>query len=282
MEDIKITQTLKPDELNCPICFSALNKQIYQCTNGPHYVCGDCCKGIVECPVCRNTTKPVRNNFLEEQLKPYLITCSNSGSGCSERILPWDKEHIKTCKFNPINCRLCKKETSCARTKFINHLTESCNMQFVITESVKTKNTYSVTTKYKNTIVPLGRFIAIISREKETTCHKVAIVSDDEKFINKKVKCSITTPDSVFHTIITITEIGKLSLDANIPMQLGNSFVFEEHIVNNKPSNSSGASTSNVPNYSDPLRGFDFSGRSSSSNRTSDRGDEQPPQCTQQ
>jgi hypothetical protein len=283
MEGIKVTQTLKPDELNCPICFNGLSKHIYQCTKGPHYVCGECVEKITECSICRNTTKPVRNIFLEEQLKPHLIMCSNNQNGCTEKILPWDKEHVKTCKFKSINCRLCKKETSCSRSKFINHLIDSCNMQFVITESAKIGNTYSVTIKHKNTIVPLGRFIAIISTNKETMCHKMTIVSDDEKFINKKVKCSITTPVSVFYIIITISEIGNLSLDANVPMQLGNSFVFEEYVSSNKTSNSSNsANSSNSSNSQTPYVDMRDYLRRSNNNGNGNISDEQPPGCAQQ
>ncbi|AYV76281.1 MAG: E3 ubiquitin-protein ligase Siah2 [Terrestrivirus sp.] len=278
MEDIKITQTLKSEELNCPVCFNSLNKQIYQCTNGPHFVCGECIKNLTGCPTCRNTTKPVRNIFLEEQLKPHLISCSNKENGCVEKILPWDKEHIKTCKFKPIDCKLCKKQTSGTRDKFVSHLTDCCNMPFVITESVKKHNTYTLTTKYKNTIVPLEKFIAIISRDKETMCHKMAIITDDEKIIGKKVKCSITTPVSSFHIIITISEIDKLSLDSDIPMQLGNSFVFEEYVPNNKTS----SNTTNSSNSQTPYVDMRDYLRRSNNTTTGHTSDEQPPGCAQQ
>ena len=55
-------------DLECPVCFETPNSiPIYKCING-HLVCNDCIPKLKECPICRNSSPPVRSRRLEKML----------------------------------------------------------------------------------------------------------------------------------------------------------------------------------------------------------------------
>lgn len=42
MDTIEIKFSYKKEDLKCVICLDYLNNHIYQCPNGPHFVCDKC------------------------------------------------------------------------------------------------------------------------------------------------------------------------------------------------------------------------------------------------
>jgi hypothetical protein len=70
MEDtIEIKSTYNKDDLECVACRESLTKNIYQCANGPHYLCGFCNSQLQkkECPICKHPGNMIRNIKFEEE-----------------------------------------------------------------------------------------------------------------------------------------------------------------------------------------------------------------------
>lgn len=127
-DTINISLSINKDALVCCICQESLTKQIYQCVNGNHYMCGTCSPKWTkdECPTCRHKGRLVRNIFFEEQLKQHLRPCPNVG--CCEKFFKWDTEH--NCSFAPITCRACKRVVDGNCDSYCSHLEGFCDNSF--------------------------------------------------------------------------------------------------------------------------------------------------------
>ena len=134
---ITISSKFKKEELVCSICEDYLNKQIYRCIEGPHYVCGECHKKIKNCPICREYLV-VRFNYLEEELKSHLTNCRNFDTGCTEKIYPWDLNHLDDCKFAPLICPFCETKVEHKLFPFFVHLID-CKGNFIVRKSLDLK-----------------------------------------------------------------------------------------------------------------------------------------------
>ena len=72
--------------ISCPICYSLITDQIYQCENG-HMCCGTCINHINHCSTCRTKNYKIRNLVLEkvrdnilEEIKNNLNNINNTNN----------------------------------------------------------------------------------------------------------------------------------------------------------------------------------------------------------
>lgn len=204
MSSIQIVHSYNKEDLRCAICLEYLNNKIFQCTLGPHYVCGDCNNNIKLCPICRNNTPLVRFINLEQELHKYLTKCEHYLYGCDKMIFNWDDSHKYVCKFRPINCPICNKEIENKINKFIYHLMDGfCNVQFDKTSFIMKKPKFKCTLKTANSptiIEVINRYIIVISPQRKNQNYKIMVLSLNDKLFEKKIKCKINS-DSVTHEI---------------------------------------------------------------------------------
>lgn len=130
MDDICIILRFSREDLECIVCYGDLDEVIYQCSKGPHYVCGKCYKKIGVCPVCRSGL--IRNIMLEEQLRPFMMECVHAHRGCCKKVFGWNESHVLECDFGPVFCGFCRSEVSgCGLDAYANHIENFCCKEFV-------------------------------------------------------------------------------------------------------------------------------------------------------
>jgi hypothetical protein len=129
-DTITVEYSLSKEDLICSVCLDELTLPIIQCANGNHFVCVKCFREVRKCPVCR-TGKLFRNKFLEVQLEPSMIQCSNEG--CKKYLLPWSEEsHLAVCKHTEVNCFLC--DSSVSLNSLIEHIKIDCDTEWIETD----------------------------------------------------------------------------------------------------------------------------------------------------
>jgi hypothetical protein len=228
MSKINISFDLNTDELNCVVCFSSLNSNIYTCVKGPHYCCEKCNEKIKECPCCRNKDKFVRNISLEQNLKKYLIPCQNK---CGTNIFQWDKDHKNECVNSPTCCHFCNREVKSKVSELISHYRDYCDNKFNITNIDLKKNKFKYIIEKTRNIIIINNKYAIITFYKNGN-YIIEALSDNEEFINKKVKISTTNGTSNYNIEIKIKSGKNLKYETIIPSILGNNYIFEGPLVN--------------------------------------------------
>jgi len=96
---------LSKDDLICVVCHEDLNHAIYQCLQGPHYVCEKCAKKLKQCPTCRHPFPLVNNIALKRSLDSIKQPCSD----CKQIFFPWSlAEHRESCIAAPTKCPFCE------------------------------------------------------------------------------------------------------------------------------------------------------------------------------
>lgn len=235
MEDsIKITQSFKKEDLKCTICFDFLNKQIYQCPLGPHYVCGKCNSNITACPVCRSKTLLTRVINLEQELRHYLKKCKYHQNGCNELIFEWDDTHASLCKFKPFNCPICNKSVESGHNKFTSHLMDGfCNLQFNRIQLNLKKQKFRCVLQHKteaSLIEITGRYIILIIPQVKLQNYKVLILSLDENLSGQKIACRVSTDHVSYEIKLPISEFhASENKEGYIPYLTDNlSIIFED------------------------------------------------------
>ncbi|PWA45750.1 Aminotransferase-like mobile domain-containing protein [Artemisia annua] len=95
-----------PKLLDCPICYSPLHGDIYQCENG-HIACSYCTMTVLrKCPTCKGKISfSNRCRVMEKMVESLIIECKNHVYGCEEK-LSYNKkdEHEKECPHTPCYC----------------------------------------------------------------------------------------------------------------------------------------------------------------------------------
>lgn len=238
-EEIKVTVVLKKEDLKCCICLSFLNKQIYKCVNGPHYVCGTCNQPLTSCPTCRHKDKLVRALDVESFVKPHLKPCVNAESGCKETIFEWDTEHKDQCSFHPLKCTICNRTVSSSTKSLISHYKEFCDTTFsILNKMTLDKPRFKMTFDHKPSLINInGRYIIFIIPDAKRECYIINVVSENEIFVNQKIKCTVddeSVTNGANYTIkIPIKIIKNLNINKGtpVPYVTGNSLLFEDPIL---------------------------------------------------
>lgn len=155
-----ISLNIPKEDLVCLVCFDELTGHLYQCVNGPHYLCKKCQKNIQVCPIC--ITPVLRNTYMENQILSHISTCPNPG--CEERLLKNDHD----CEFAPlpeVECPKCKQQ----QKSLVQHLKKE--EQFI--EKTLRKDPISgKTTSFfhkRNSYYQLGNFVLIAWIENDNT-----------------------------------------------------------------------------------------------------------------
>ncbi|KAL9654018.1 hypothetical protein ABK040_014227 [Willaertia magna] len=152
-EAIHIHLSFSKEDLICCVCYDSLNKEIFQCFNGNHFVCKECfdkiCKNnVASCPICKESKSMVRNVLLEQQLNQFKKPCPNVKFGCNVKLFDWDLEsHLKgNCLYHPVKCPLCQQH-EITKKNFENHVTGVCQYKFIIE-----KKEHQIATSFKTKI----------------------------------------------------------------------------------------------------------------------------------
>jgi hypothetical protein len=213
--DIKITISLKKEDLECAVCFSSLN-QIYQCQKGPHYLCYECNIKINYCPICNNNDiKMIRNIVLEEQLNSFRINCIHNK--CPIKIFIWDNDHFNVCKYKPIQCIICNRNIESNYESIINHINNFCDRDFIC-ESHKMDMTI---TKSNTLFLNLNRtkpslfilnskLLVLVICDKKNKVHKISCISENDNIIGKYIQCCFLLKKISYYINIYISQINLI------------------------------------------------------------------------
>lgn len=140
-QQIIIQMCIDKDLLTCGVCLESIDIPLYQCSNGPHYLCSGCVGKVRKCEVCK-TGKFLRNRLLEDQLRPFLINCTRMD--CKQMILPWAADvHEEQCRQKVYPCFLCKMQVS--KGGLQEHYERVCDCEYLDNqdESRKTVNGFN-------------------------------------------------------------------------------------------------------------------------------------------
>lgn len=195
--------SLEQADLQCIICTEYLSSQIYQCANGPHYICGECLKKKNECPICRNGQRMICNTYLSGLLKPHLIACPYVKNGCQTKIFSCDDSHIEECKHAHAVCPLCKVLVKYSENAILDHLQSNCD--------------------FRTHVINYDNYMLVYY---ETNQHwYVGCFSDDQKLTNKimKVVYRKGTNKEIFCELPIITNF-RMPID-NYVSKIATSFV---------------------------------------------------------
>lgn len=239
MATIEIKQAFNKEDLKCIVCLDYLNKQIFQCSNGPHYACGKCNIELKLCPVCRHEGPLVRMITLEQELKKHLVKCEYNHVGCQEMIFGWDKGHKQSCKYRPIKCLFCDKEVTCNCSHFLGHLTNGgCKIQFEGIKHELKKPKFKCTLRENNapTYVDVkDRYIIIILPQVKNEKYMILVLSLNDNLINKKLKCTIKSGNVDHDMYLPIIDIQNYSYGFGYLSFPINNLHFDFEDVNFKP-----------------------------------------------
>lgn len=213
MEDttINISLSLNKEELVCCACQESLTKQVYQCVNGNHFMCGTCEPKWTknECPTCRHPCRLVRNIFFEEQLKQHLKPCPNAG--CCEKFFKWNTEH--PCLFAPVKCRVCRREVAGNVNSYCSHLEGFCDDTF---RSLSVPS-FEKKLRYKpnlcSSVLKLPNKTLLIIK-KAGHSYKLSAVKnvDTELTDHKNIICTYTRNGIEYTVTIPITGLNELKV----------------------------------------------------------------------
>jgi hypothetical protein len=141
-DTITIEYSLSKEDLICSVCLDELTLPIIQCANGNHFVCVKCFRELQQrkCPICR-TGKLLRNKFLDVQLEPSMIRCSNKG--CRKYLLPWSEvAHLADCRYTEVECFLC--ESPISLDSLIEHIKTECDTEWLDRDDNSTSGSASM------------------------------------------------------------------------------------------------------------------------------------------
>jgi len=123
--------------LECPICYSFMNGNIYQCAEG-HSICQTCLPKCNTCPYCRQTGY-TRNRILEDFLGDYTVSCHHQGCDhvCKRRFM---QDHVNTCVFMPQKCPCCSDVIDRNVSSIRQHFEEKHGAKFSTFSSITFMN----------------------------------------------------------------------------------------------------------------------------------------------
>lgn len=206
-DTIDIQLSFSKDSLVCGVCYDPLTKQIFQCVNGSHYLCGECEQlwKKSECPTCRHPQKLVRNILFEQQLKQHLHPCPNVG--CPEKFFKWQTDH--KCKYAPVKCRVCKREVGGSVEVYRNHLCGGlCDEEFSLVNVEKFEKRLKYMPSKGNVVLNLPNKTLMIIR-KVGSSYKIGVVRDPsiETEEYKNIVCTYMRDGIEYTVTIPVTAI---------------------------------------------------------------------------
>lgn len=212
MDDtINISLSLNKEELSCCACREPLTKQVYQCVNGNHYMCGTCEPKWTknECPTCRHPSRLVRNIFFEEQLKQHLTPCPNIG--CCEKFFKWNTDH--SCLFAPVKCRVCKREVAGNITQYCSHLEGFCDDTFRVITAPPFKKKLQFEPNSCSSVLTLPDNLLLIMK-KAGHGYKISAVKnmDNDLPDYKNIICTYKRNGIEYTVTIPITNLNELKV----------------------------------------------------------------------
>lgn len=213
MEDttINISLSLNKDELVCCVCQESLTKQVYQCVNGNHYMCGQCEPKWTkcECPTCRHPARLVRNIFFEEQLKQHLKPCPNTG--CCEKFFKWNTEH--PCLFAPVKCRVCRRDVAGNIASYCSHLEGFCDDVFKSLQVPSFEKKLRYKPNLCSSVLKLPNKTLLVIK-KTGHSYKLSSVknSDTELTDYKNIICTYTRSGIEYTVTIPITNLNEVKM----------------------------------------------------------------------
>ena len=98
------TQLQSLEDLKCPICLELVSDPVQ--TSCGHLFCGECIKGIKQCPIDREDFTTTPDYFNKRRLRSFKVKCPNFERGCSwQGDLGDSEKHTKdTCISQEVEC----------------------------------------------------------------------------------------------------------------------------------------------------------------------------------
>ena len=92
------------EDLKCPICLELVSDPVQ--TSCGHLFCGECIKGIKQCPYDREDFTSTPDHFNRRRLRSFKVKCPNFERGCSwQGDLGDSEKHTKaTCISQEVEC----------------------------------------------------------------------------------------------------------------------------------------------------------------------------------
>jgi len=242
---MSINIEINKEDLQCCICLDDLSGQVYNCVNGPHYTCHTCKAKIYECPICKNSSPPVRNLYLEQSIKKYIVECPKD---CSKKIFNWSLEkHDKECANNPMDCICCKRQIIPNTLQLLSHLENFCNIRWSIQNIDIQFNKIKYTSVDDPFISLINKKIIILSYYKKDE-FLINFLTDDVELMNTKIKLTVSNNVTTTSGEFYINSIQNLKKFNAFHKSVGKNFIFEfeglKYIYRNNNSTRTSASTS--------------------------------------
>lgn len=124
------------DNLECKICFTPMNGEVWQCKEG-HIVCSKCKISCEDnCAYCKTPIQS-RNRVLEELFSNYTIYCSHEN--CKYKCFNNEQmqKHKEECIHKPIKCMFCKSFILPDKTSILNHFISHHKSMFATKKEAK-------------------------------------------------------------------------------------------------------------------------------------------------
>ena len=137
------------EELKCPICLELVSDPVQ--TSCGHLFCGECIRGIRQCPVDRQLFNTTPDQFNNRRLRGFRVKCPNFEKGCSWQGDLGDAEnHTRdVCQFTIVACHNGGCNEKMGRQELDKHMYNQCPQRRYQCPHCRKEDTYlEVTTTH--------------------------------------------------------------------------------------------------------------------------------------